>query len=304
MGRYMELSSLLKLSYLGITTVLFKRENPLLGSIILTDKCNLSCSHCAVKNITAVIYPYAQIKAEMQKLYSDGIRILFFYGGEPFLWEDHGVTLRDLVIEAKMLGFLLVNVVTNGTLGLDLPEADLILVSLDGGRQRHNEIRSETYDLILENIKNAPSDNICLYMAINQINKSDIEEVCETARHAKNIRAVSFNFHTPYPGTEHLKLSREEKQDCCGRMASLIDAGYPVLNLKSVFPYLVNNTFKTPCRQCVIMENGRQWVCGRCIDIKGLCQECGFFFAAEFSLLFGGNLKVIIDMLKTYKRYI
>jgi MoaA/NifB/PqqE/SkfB family radical SAM enzyme len=304
MGRYMELSSLLKLSYLGITTVLFKRENPLLGSIILTDKCNLSCRHCAVKNITAVIYPYAQIKAEMQKLYSDGIRILFFYGGEPFLWEDHGVTLRDLVIEAKMLGFLLVSVVTNGTLGLDLPEADLILVSLDGGQEKHNEIRGETYDLILENIKNAPSDNICLYMAINQINKSDIEEVCETARHAKNVWAVSFNFHTPYPGTEHLKLSREEKQDCCGRMAGLIDAGYPVLNLKSVFPYLVNNTFKTPCRQCVIMENGRQWVCGRCIDIKGLCQECGFFFAAEFSLLFGGNLNVIIDMLKTYKRYI
>lgn len=93
-------------------------------------------------------------------------------------------------------------------------------------------------------------------------------------------RAVSFNFHTPYPGTEYLKLSREEKQDCCGRMESLIDAGYPVLNLRSVFPYLMNNTFKAPCRQCVIMENGRQWVCGRCIDIKGLCQECGFFFAA------------------------
>ena len=300
----MELSSLLKLSYLGITTVLFKREKPILGSIILTDKCNLSCRHCAVKNITVVIYPYAQIKAEMQKLYSDGIRILFFYGGEPFLWEDHGVTLRDLVLEAKMLGFLLVNVVTNGTLGLDLPEADLILVSLDGGREKHNEIRGETYDLILKNIEDAPLDNICLYMAINQINKGDIEEVCETARHAKNVRAVSFNFHTPYPGTEYLKLSRGEKQDCCDRIEGLIDAGYPVLNLRSVFPYLVNNTFKTPCRQCVIMENGSQWVCGRCIDIKGLCAECGFFFAAEFSLLFGGNLKVMVDMFKTYKRYI
>jgi MoaA/NifB/PqqE/SkfB family radical SAM enzyme len=300
----MKLDYLLKLSYFGITAVSFNWKNPIIGSIILTDKCNLSCSHCAVKNITAVVYPYHQIKAEMQKLYADGIRILFFYGGEPFLWEDHGITLRDLVIEAKQLGFFLVNVVTNGTFRLDLPEADLILVSLDGGREKHNEIRGDTYDIILENIKNASSDNICLYMALNHINKFDIEEVCETAMHSKNTRAVSFNFHTPYPGTEHLKLSREEKQNCCDRIANLIDKGYPVLNLKSAFPYIVDNTFKTPCCQCVVMENGKQWVCGRCIDIKGLCEECGFFFAAEFSLLFSGNLKVIIDMLKTYARYV
>jgi hypothetical protein len=234
----------------------------------------------------------------------EGIMILGFYGGEEFMCEDNGKKLRDLVIEAKQLGFANVNIVTNGTFHLDLPEADLILVSLDGGREKHNEIRCETYDTILENINNATSDNICLYMAMNQINKCDIEEVCETARRSKNVRAVSFNFHTPYPGTEYLKLTRPQKQNCCDRIANLIDEGYPVLNLKSAFPYIVNNTFKTPCHQCVIMENERQWVCGQCIDIKGLCGECGFFFAAEYSLVLGGNLKVIFEMYKTYLRYI
>ena len=52
----------------------------------------------------------------MQWLYAEGVRILFFYGGEPFLWRNQGHTLRDLVIEAKQIGFLLVNVVTNGTI--------------------------------------------------------------------------------------------------------------------------------------------------------------------------------------------
>jgi len=300
----MKLSSLLKLSYFGITTVLFKRKEPILGSIILTDKCNLACKHCAVSNIAAVVYPYSQIKSEMQTMYSAGVRILFFYGGEPFLWEDSCVTLRDLVIEAKQLGFLLVNIVTNGTFRLDLPEADLILVSLDGGRAAHNEIRGDTYDSIFENINNSASDNICLYMAVNQINKFDIEEVCKTARRSKNVKAVSFNFHTPYPGTEYLKLNREEKQNCCAQIANLIDAGFPILNLKSVFSYIVNNSFKTPCYQCVVVENGKQWLCGRCIDIPGLCAQCGFLFAAELTLLFSGNLKVIIDMIKTYLRYI
>ena len=61
------------------------------------------------------------------------------------------------MIEAKEMGFLIVNVVTNGTFPIDLPEADLILLSLDGDKQRHNEIRGDTYDTIMENISNATS---------------------------------------------------------------------------------------------------------------------------------------------------
>ena len=51
------------------------------------------------------------------------------------------------------------------------PEADLILLSLDGDRARHNAIRGDTYDTIMEHVEHATSDNICFYMAINQINK-------------------------------------------------------------------------------------------------------------------------------------
>lgn len=120
---------------------------------------------------------------------------MFFCGGETFLWKDGERTLRDLVIEAKNMGFLIVNVVTNGTFPIDLPEADLILLSLDGDKQRHNEVRGDTYDTIMKNISNATADNICFYMAINQINKDHVRDVCLTARDTKNVRAVSFNFH-------------------------------------------------------------------------------------------------------------
>jgi MoaA/NifB/PqqE/SkfB family radical SAM enzyme len=131
-------------------------------------------------------------------LYDMGVRILFFCGGETFLWKDGEKTVRDLVIEAKEMGFLIVNVVTNGTYPINLPEADLILLSLDGDRDRHNIIRGDTYDRIMKNIEAASSDNICFYMAINQINKDYVRHVCETARDTKNVRAVSFNFHTSY----------------------------------------------------------------------------------------------------------
>lgn len=300
----MKLSYLMKFSMFGISTILFHRKKAILGTIIVTDQCNLSCKHCSVSNITSVMHSYKQIKSEMEQLYQQGIRILFFCGGETFLWKDSDKGLRDLVIKAKLIGFLIVNVVTNGTFKIDLPEADLILLSLDGNKEKHNFIRDDTYDTIMENIDSATSDNICLYMAINQINKNMIESVCKVARRKGNIRAVSFNFHTPYPATEDLALSVSEKAKCCKEIESLMKQGYPIFNLKSAFPYLINNTFPTPCYQCVVMENGKQSICGRCIDVPGLCEKCGYFFAAEYSLVFKGNIKVILEMLTTYLRYI
>ena len=141
-------------------------------------------------------------------------------------------------------------------------------------------------------------------MAVNQINKDAIREVCQTARDTKNIRAVSFNFHTPYPDTRELALSREEKAACCEVITSMMKEGAPVFNLKSAFPYLVDNRFPTPCHQCVVMENGKLSTCGRCIEVPGLCDQCGYFFVAEYTLLFRGNLRIVWEMLNTYLRYI
>lgn len=300
----MKFSSFLHFARFGVRTILLGRKDPILGTIILTDKCNLHCRHCSVNNLTAVIHPYPQILDEMRQLYQMGVRILFFCGGETFLWQDGQKTLRDLVAQAREMGFLIVNVVTNGTYPLDLPQADLILLSLDGDRERHNAIRGDTYDAILNNIQNASSDNICLYMAVNQINKDAIRAVCTTARDTKNVRAVSFNFHTPYPDTRELALSREEKAACCRTIAQMMKEGTPVFNLKSAFPYLIENRFPTPCHQCVVMENGKLSTCGRCIEVPGLCQQCGYFFVAEYTLLFRGNLRIIAEMLRTYLRYI
>ncbi|MDO5417893.1 MAG: radical SAM protein [Lachnospiraceae bacterium] len=300
----MKLSSFFYFAAFGAKTILFQKKMPILGTIILTDKCNLSCKHCSVNNITAVIHPYPQIQSEMKTLYEMGVRILFFCGGETFLWEDQGKTLRDLVIEAKRMGFLIVNTVTNGTFGLNLPEADLILLSLDGDREKHNEIRGNTYDTIMENIRRAPTDNICFYMAVNQINKDTIRHVCMTAKEMKQVRAVSFNFHTPYPDTAELALSREEKRACCEEIVRMMKAGAPVFNVKSAFPYIIDNRFPTPCSQCVVMENGTISICGRCIDVPGLCEQCGYFFVAEYTLLFQGNVKVIWEVLRTYLKYI
>jgi hypothetical protein len=84
----------------------------------------------------------------------------------------------------------------------------------------------------------------------------------------------------------------------------MMKEGAPVFNLKGAFPYLINNNFPTPCHQCVVMENGKLSTCGRCIDIPGLCEQCGYFFVAEYTLLFRGNPRIIFEMLLTYLKYV
>ena len=93
----------------------------------------------------------------------------------------------------------------------------------------------------------------------------------------------------------------------------MMKEGAPVFNLKSAFPYIIENRFPTPCYQCVVMENGKRSICGRCIEVEGLCDSCGYFFVAEYTLLFRGNLRIIaemgniriiLEMLRTYLKYI
>lgn len=68
-----KLSSFIYFANYGIKTILFKKRSPILGTVIVTDKCNLKCKHCSVNNITAIVHPYRQIKNEMQQLYEMGV---------------------------------------------------------------------------------------------------------------------------------------------------------------------------------------------------------------------------------------
>ncbi len=220
------------------------------------------------------------------------------------LWQDGDKGIRDLLREARQMGFYIVNVVTNGTIDLDLPEADVIFLSIDGTKETHNNIRGNTYDKILENLAKADKSNICIYMAINKLNYQEIGEVTRFAQKHPNINSISFNFHTPYKGTEFLSLSREEKAIAVATIKSMIRKGMPVFNLYSSLDIYLDNKWERPCYQCLVSEEGKRYVCGRCVDIDGLCQECGYLFATEFSLLFQGNIKIIYEMLKTYLKYV
>ncbi len=300
----MKLRHFIDLSVFGLKTIFLRYKKPILGTIILTDYCNLKCSHCAVNNINKVIYPYEDIKRELQAFYKEGIRILFFCGGETLLWKDGNKDIRHLIREAGDMGFFLINIVTNGTIYLDIPEADVIFLSIDGMKETHNAIRGDTFDTIMHNVKTANGSNICVYMAVNNMNYLEIPQVCAMVRENPNIKSISFNFHTPYEGTGRLSLTSAQKTQAVDTIRQLIKQGYPIFNLYTSLEHFLRNDWSRPCYQCIVSENNRRYICGRCSEIDGLCHECGYLFAVEFSLLFKGNIKIIFEMLKTYMKFV
>ena len=299
----MKTRHLVRLAAFGLKTLVFRLKKPILGTVIVTDYCNLSCKHCAVNNINKIIYPYDEIVAEMRRFHDEGMRILFLSGGETLLWRDGKRDIHDLIAEGRRIGFYLINIVTNGTVTLRIPDADVVFLSLDGMREHHNEIRGDTFDTIMANLERAGDTRICIYAAVNRVNLDDIEELAGLAREHPRINAISFNFHTPYRLTESLCLSPAERVDAVRRIKRLIDTGYPVFNLRSVLDRYVRNTWKRPCYQCVVSEGGVRSVCGRCVELPGLCEQCGYLFAAEFSTLCAGSFRATVDMFRTYVRF-
>ncbi len=300
----MKLRYLADLATFGLKSVLFSWKKPILGTVIITDYCNLHCKHCAVNNINRVMHSYEAICQEMRNFYDEGIRILFLSGGETLLWKDGGRDLKDLIKRGREIGFYLINIVTNGTVTLNIPEADLVFLSLDGMRETHNLIRGDVWDTIMENLEGAGETNICVFPSINRLNQGEIRQLCELVARNEHLHSISFNFHTPYRLTEDLCLNGEERIQAVETIKDMIGRGYPVFNLPSTLDRFLSNDWERPCPQCVVSENGERFVCGRCSVIPGLCEQCGYLFALEFSTLFSGNLKAIGEMFRIYTRFV
>ena len=127
---------------------ILKQRIPLTGSIIPTDKCNLSCKHCTVGNLGNQDMSYEEVKRDLASLYNLGNRVLIITGGEPYLWSDANKNLEDLVEYAQKLGYFRILVCTNGTFKLE-SNADYLWVSIDGLPREHNMYEGKGFMSVL-----------------------------------------------------------------------------------------------------------------------------------------------------------
>ncbi len=73
------------LSYL-VNYLVQKKAQPSTRGLVLTNRCNLRCRHCRVRNRGAKDLTFGEVLTAIQAFHDEGGRCLYLEGGEPFLW--------------------------------------------------------------------------------------------------------------------------------------------------------------------------------------------------------------------------
>lgn len=259
-------------------------HRPLQTVLFLSDRCNLRCKHCAVyARKEPVSKTYAQVEAELRGAYARGSRFVDFEGGEPFLWRDGDRTVNDLCDLARKIGFFTTTITTNAQLPFPDSHAHSIWVSMDGVGAYHDEIRGEgAFEKLERNIAACGHPHLSVNMVVNKLNYTQIKAAADYARQNPAIEQISFNFHTPYEGTEHLYIDDWDlRVRLLDEIIALKKAGYPIMNSVSGLRRMKDLNFKKACwvSEFIMVDGTLLTECPG--KVSGVCDRCGFCMAGE-----------------------
>lgn len=266
-------------------------KKPLQTVLFISEKCNLACKHCTVYKIkNPIIKTYEKIREELEYSYRLGSRFVDFEGGEPTIWKEGDKDLNSLIRLAKEIGYYSATITTNAQLPFAGSEADSIWVSLDGLGSYHDEVRGKgAFERLEKNIEGSKHPQLSVNMVINTNNYPSVEETIEYARNSPYIQSISLNFHTPYPGTEHLMLDSGKRSEVIDLIIRKKKQGYPIMNSISGLKLMKHNNFKKHCwvSNFILSDGTRLTECAG--KTAGVCDQCGFSMAGEMNSVF--NLK-------------
>ena len=279
-------------------TFVLRKKNPYLFGIVITDRCNLNCFYCESKNAGKIHFTFDHASHALCDAYERGHRSLYFTGGEPMLWADGEHGLRELATYARELGFFDVFIFTNGTLPLDIEQCNYI-VTIDGPRETHNRIRDGSYDLIVENVKNAVTKAVFASITFSKENVRYLEQFANEISELNLFRGISFNLLTHWPEiVEKYGLSHIERIGLLDRIWQLKRKGYPIVLSKAAYTALRKNNWKRPIPQIELGMPDRVFTCCRDIDNPSICENCGYVNCVEVSQILALKPSAMLQVLK------
>ncbi len=282
----------------GFQAFILRRTRPYLFGLVVTDRCNLGCFYCESKNSGAYHFSFQQAKDALRDAYQRGHRALYFTGGEPMIWEDEGHGLDALVAYAHQLGFSEVFIFTNGTMPLAIRRCKYI-VTIDGPRDVHNRIRSDTYDLILSNVARAVTKAVFASITFSRANVDHCDHFVREITETKLFRGVSFNLLTHWPEiVEQHGLSADRRVELLDNLWRLKRDGYPVVLSRAAYLALRSNTWKRPIPQIELGTRDRVFTCCRDVDHPSVCANCGYANCVEVSQIMALKPSAIWQVLR------
>jgi MoaA/NifB/PqqE/SkfB family radical SAM enzyme len=264
---------------------LLGRRQPLLVGFKVTHRCNCRCVGCPFWRREEGDIPFDLALDVMDRLQAAGAKLVIMEGGEPFLWQDDGRRLDDLVREAQRR-FVRVGITTNGSRPLE-SRADILWVSIDGFQETHDALRGAgTFDRAIANIEASSHPRLYANVTINRQNADEIPDLVRFL--SDRVAGVTIQFYYPYQGTEDLWLERERRHWVLDQLISLKREGLPVLDSVAALRHLKDNTWRC-----------HPWLVGN-VDPDGeltqgcyllnraevACQKCGFAAHVELSLAY------------------
>jgi MoaA/NifB/PqqE/SkfB family radical SAM enzyme len=267
--------------YHNLAARLWRQQSPLLCGFKITHRCNLRCRICPFWRQATPDIRFAQALSTMDELKQLGVKILIFEGGEPFIWQDGVLRLEDLVKEAKKR-FLVTGITTNGTFPLKT-SADTIWVSVDGTRQIHDAGRGESFCCLVKNIRASEHSRILANLCFSKLNASAAEEIVQSL--AGLVKGITIQFYYPFPETEDLALSIEERRRVLESLISLKRQGLPLLDSFGALRAMREERWRCHSWLIASAEPDGSITQGCYLKKRAAiaCERCGFTAHAEIS---------------------
>lgn len=259
-----------------------RHEGPFVLGLVITDVCNLSCRHCRVANNLHKVMHIEEVRSHLESAWRRGIRVVYFEGGEPYLWRDGARRLEDLVDLAHGLGYLSVQVYTNGTRSLTAP-ADFTWVSIDGLDPFNESLRGVCAEKVIGNLA-AYRGRAGIVFTVNTINREVIEPFLRQIESRLPGRQVMFFFHTPYYGTDELFLKAGQRAEAIEKIAACKRAGMPVMNSLAGLRAMETGDYPHPTAISRVVDSTGDYQCCRAIGRPAVCRHCGYSSCAEITL--------------------
>jgi Fe-coproporphyrin III synthase len=279
-------------------------KKPLLCSFKITDNCNLKCAHCPFwRTSEKSSLDFESAINILDNLYSEGVRIVIFEGGEPLLWKDEksAKDINDVIEYAKKL-FFFTGVTTNGTIDIERFSPNIFFISIDGFAETHDMLRGKSFGNIMKNIeKNSRHKKIIANICISSENADETEELVKYLN--DKVHGITIQFFYPYDNVGDLKLGSHKKKELLKNLIVLKNKGIKLLNSLSCMKMMVDNTWK--CDDFLVANVEQDGTLGYGCYLKNktpdiLCSDCGFTVHCEISLAYRFNVDAIKSAMKIF----
>ena len=253
------------------------RAYPFILYLKPTSRCNTKCKSCQrwkTPNKIEDDMSLDEIKLILRKFKKAKFAIFTLWGGEPTLHKD----MPDMLAEAKKMGYR-TSICTNCLLIPKraheiLPHLDVMLCSIDGYRQTHDEFRGVPglFEHVEKAIKIATSSYPKCYIKIwASIHKKNINQIEELAGFAQRMGAkIDFFPLSPVEGhNESILLDRDELRSAFARVFEMKRKGFPITNPDRALKILqADAPFKCNFGRISIYIDHQGKVCS-CEDLSG-----------------------------------